>query len=101
MMLLRMLPAARAARRTFSTYRPLLEQGKKVPAVGPNPLDAPTLEIVKAQWKKARLAKDSDKATLLGVRSQHTTHARVFSQTCSTRKRPRCSRIRSRRPLSR
>ena len=35
---------------------------------GPNPLDAPTLEAVKQQWKKARFAKDADTAAVLGVR---------------------------------
>ncbi|WFD18305.1 hypothetical protein MCAP1_000506 [Malassezia caprae] len=33
---------------------------------GPNPLDEPTLALVKQHWKQARLAKDSDRATLLG-----------------------------------
>lgn len=35
---------------------------------GPNPLDAPTLAALKQRWKQARLAKDANTATVLGVR---------------------------------
>ncbi|WFD29627.1 hypothetical protein MSPP1_000637 [Malassezia sp. CBS 17886] len=52
----RRLPA-RGAARMYSAAR--------APG-GANPQDEPTLAAVKQRWKQARLAKDSDTATLLG-----------------------------------
>lgn len=46
-----------------------LKDAQTRPPPGPNPLDEPTLAAVRQQWKQARLKKDADMATLLGVRT--------------------------------
>ncbi|KAI3627388.1 hypothetical protein CBS14141_001389 [Malassezia furfur] len=57
--------AARASRVCRAMPTLLMQQVRtntqRAPS-GPNPLDAPTLEAVKQQWKKARFAKDADTA---------------------------------------
>ena len=53
-------------RRLLHTSRIALGDVPARPPSGPNPLDEPTLANVKQKWKQARLAKDSELATLLG-----------------------------------
>lgn len=61
--------ASRVFRRSFHLGRVIFQEGKARAPNGPNPLDEPTLALVKQHWKQARLAKDSERATLLGVRT--------------------------------
>lgn len=53
-------------RRALHVSRLVASEANARPAV--NPLEEPTLALVKQKWKEARLAKDSATATLLGVR---------------------------------
>lgn len=57
---------ALSSRRLLHTSRIVLRDVPTRPPPGPNPLDEPTLANVKQKWKQARLAKDSELATLLG-----------------------------------
>ena len=61
------LVVPRVSRRAFHLGRVLAKEVQSRAPNGPNPLDEPTLALVKQHWKQARLAKDSDHATLLGV----------------------------------
>ncbi|SHO76290.1 Uncharacterized protein MSYG_0628 [Malassezia sympodialis ATCC 42132] len=60
------LVVPRVSRRAFHLGRVLAKEVQSRAPNGPNPLDEPTLALVKQHWKQARLAKDSDRATLLG-----------------------------------
>lgn len=62
--------ASRVSRRAFHAGRVIFKEAQVRAPSGPNPLDEPTLALVKQHWKQARLAKDSDRATLLGVRTE-------------------------------
>ena len=85
------VPRVRAS--TSLVFQQVRLNSNRAPS-GPNPHDAPTLEAVKQQWKKARFAKDADTATVLGVRN--LTDRRGSSPTCNMRRRPRRRRTRSR-----
>ena len=61
----RALPIAAGRIAVPSAVR-LSHQGR--PAPGPHPKEDEVLAEVKQRWKKARFAKDSDTATVLGVR---------------------------------
>ncbi|WFD35613.1 hypothetical protein MCUN1_002471 [Malassezia cuniculi] len=61
----RTLPAARIHAASVANAVRMSSQNSR-PAPGPNPKDDEVLAQVKQSWKKARFAKDSDTANVLG-----------------------------------